>query len=61
VAIVCINYDDQKQIELNVSVPKKRKGLQCACDGEFLMPRFYFNLASKDAAIPETVEKSLIP
>ena len=58
-AIVCINYDDQKQIELNVSVLKKRKALQCACGGEFLMPRFYFNLASKDAAIPDDSGKEL--
>ena len=35
VTIVCINYDDQKRIELNVSVLKMHKSFQCACDGVF--------------------------
>jgi hypothetical protein len=58
VVTVCINYDDQKRIELNVSVLKKHKSWQVPVT-EILMPRFYFNLASKDAHIPDDSGKEL--
>ena len=56
--LVCINYDDQKRIDLNGSVLNTNKSWLVRVM-ENLMPRFYFNLASKDAAIPDNSGKEL--
>jgi hypothetical protein len=57
VAIVLINYDDQRGIELNVFLLNKHTIL--AVTGDFLMPRFYFDLESKDACITDENGKQL--
>jgi hypothetical protein len=55
--IVCINYDHQNRIAFNVcALNKHRLGLPVP---ENLMPIFYFNLASKDARIPDDSGKEL--
>jgi hypothetical protein len=55
--IVCINYDDQNRFEFNFCALEKHKSWQCVTEN--LMPRFYFNLASKDANIPDDFGKEL--
>jgi hypothetical protein len=57
-AIVCFNCDDQTRFEFNVCVLNKRKSWHVLVM-ENLMPRFYFNLASKDAHIPDDSGKEL--
>jgi hypothetical protein len=57
-AIVCFNSDDQTRFEFNVCVLNKRKSWHVLVM-ENLMPRFYFNLASKDAYIPDDSGKEL--
>jgi hypothetical protein len=57
VVIVCINYDDQNRFEFNGLV-LSTKSWQVPVT-ESLMPRFYFNLASKDAHIPDDNGKEL--
>ena len=57
VVIVCINYDDQNRFEFNFCALEKHKSWQCVTEN--LMPRFYFNLASKDAHIPDDSGKEL--
>jgi hypothetical protein len=58
VTIVCINYDDQSRFEFNVCV-LNTPNLWHVRVMENLMPRFYFNLASKDAYIPDDFGKEL--
>jgi hypothetical protein len=57
-AIVCFNCDDQTRFGFNVCVLNKRKSWHVLVM-ENLMPRFYFNLASKDAHIPDDSGKEL--
>jgi hypothetical protein len=57
-AIVCFNCDDQTRFEFNVCVLNKRKSWHVRVM-ENLMPRFYFNVASKDAHIPDDTGKEL--
>jgi uncharacterized protein DUF6894 len=57
-AIVCFNCDDQTRFEFNVCVLNKRKSWHVLLM-ENLMPRFYFNVASKDAHIPDDTGKEL--
>jgi hypothetical protein len=57
-AIVCFNCDDQTRFEFNVCVLNKRKSWHVLVM-ENLMPRFYFNLASNDAAISDDSGKEL--
>jgi hypothetical protein len=57
-AIVCFNCDDQTRFEFNVCVLTKRKSWHVLLM-ENLMPRFYFNVASKDAHIPDDTGKEL--
>jgi hypothetical protein len=58
VVIVCVNYDDQNRFEFNVCVLKTHNFWHVRVM-ENLMPRFYFNLASKDAYIPDDFGKKL--
>jgi hypothetical protein len=58
VVIVCINCDDHTRFEFNVCVLNKRKFWHVLVM-ENLMPRFYFNLASKDAHISDDSGKDL--
>ena len=58
VVIVCINYDDQNRVEINAYVLNMHKCWHVRVT-EILMPRFYFNLASKDAHIPDDSGKEL--
>jgi Domain of unknown function (DUF6894) len=57
-AIVYFNCDDQTRFEFNVCVLNKRKSWHVLLM-ENLMPRFYFNVASKDAHIPDDTGKEL--
>jgi hypothetical protein len=60
-ATVYFNRDGQKQLELNLSIlsnPNNRKATRIMV-WEDLMPRFYFNLASRDNHIPDTAGKEL--
>jgi hypothetical protein len=57
-AIVCFNCDDQTRFGFNVCVLNKRKSWHVLVM-ENLMPRFYFNLTSKDAHIPDDSGKEL--
>jgi hypothetical protein len=50
--IVCINYDHQSRIPFNLCALNKHRLGTCLL-AEKLMPRFYFNLSSKDAHIPD--------
>ena len=57
-AIVCFNFDDRTRSEFNVCVLDTHKCWQVHLM-ENLMPRFYFNLVSKDAHIPDDSGKEL--
>jgi uncharacterized protein DUF6894 len=57
-AIVRFNYNDQTRFEFNVRVLNTHNCWQVRVM-EDLMPRFYFNLASKDAHIPDDSGKEL--
>jgi hypothetical protein len=59
-AIVYFNCEDRKQLELNVSTLSRTKnGHSRVMVWEDLMPRFYFDLASKDKHIPDSAGKEL--
>ena len=57
-AIVCFNCEDQTRLEFNVSLLNKREFLHVPLMDN-LMPRFYFNLTSKDAHISDDNGKEL--
>ena len=59
--MVYINRDDRKQFELNVSALSSPNNERAsAYDGlEDFMPRFYFNLGSRDKHIPDNTGKEL--
>ena len=56
--IVRFNCDDQTRLEFNLCILHTHKCWQVNLM-ENLMPRFYFNLASKDAHIPDDSGKEL--
>jgi uncharacterized protein DUF6894 len=58
VVIVCINYDDQNRFEFNLCILNKRKSWHVLLMENFYAS-FYFNLASKDAHIPDDSGKEL--
>jgi hypothetical protein len=57
VTTVCINYDDQNGFQINASVLKTI--LDNVPLTQVSMPRFYFNLSSKNALIPDDFGKEL--
>ena len=57
-AIVCFNCDDQTRFEFNLCILHTHICWQVHLM-ENLMPRFYFNLTSKDAHIPDDSGKEL--
>jgi hypothetical protein len=57
-AIGCINYDDQNRVRFNLYVLNKHN-LGNVLVTEILMPRFYFNLASRESHIPDDFGKEL--
>ena len=57
-AIVCFSCDDQTRYEFNVCILNTHKCWRVRVM-ENLMPRFYFNLASNDAHIPDHSGKEL--
>ncbi|MGC2077297.1 MAG: hypothetical protein WA728_14910 [Xanthobacteraceae bacterium] len=59
--MIYVNRDDRKQLELNLSIlsnPNNRKATRIMV-WEDLMPRFYFNLVSRDNRIPDNGGKEL--
>jgi hypothetical protein len=56
--IVCAKYDDQSRFEFNVCALHTRIFWHL-CVMENSMSRFYFNLSSKDANIPDDSGKEL--